>query len=261
MCEDRRGPSILLALGAALTVGSPRIPTTMPRSLLGSISFLFAITACAVKTDTPADTINVASSSSTVTTSVDTTSPPTIPAPAPQMPAPSDPSRTPNMTVTEYGIGLIRAGMTVAEVNSAIGGGFAAPKGGASGCSYATLVKGPPGLAVMLENGRVARVEVRSGSIPTSTGARIGDSESRIKSLYPGITTTPHKYIAAGHYLTVSGSDPADRIVFETDGSKVTKFRSGATPAVEYVEVRLTPDQAIPEPRRALSARTATYSA
>jgi hypothetical protein len=140
------------------------------------------------------------------------------------------------MTVTEYGIGPIRAGMTVAQANAAIGGGFAAPKGGTSGCTYAVLTKAPRGLWVMLQDGRVARVEVRNGSIATSTGARIGDSEARIKQLYPGVAVTPHKYVAGGHYLTVPGSDPANRIVFETDGSKVTTFRSGRTPEVENVE-------------------------
>ena len=126
--------------------------------------------------------------------------------------------------------------MTVAQANAAIGGGFAAPKGGTSGCKYAVLTKAPRGLWVMLQDGRVARVEVRTGSIATSTGAHIGDSESRIKSLYPGVAVTPHKYVAGGHYLTVTGSDPANRIVFETDGSKVTTFRSGRTPEVENVE-------------------------
>ena len=98
-----------------------------------------------------------------------------------------------DMTVTENGIGPIHSGMTVAQANAAIGGGFAAPKGGASGCTYAVLTKAPRGLAVMLENGKVARVEVRSGTIATSTGAQIGDSEARIKSLYPGVAVTPHK--------------------------------------------------------------------
>jgi hypothetical protein len=193
----------------------------MPRSLLVSISFLLVVTACSVKKDTPADTTSVVAKA---------------PSPSTRNPALPENSRTPDMTVTEYGIGPLRAGMTIAEANAAIGGGFAAPKGGASGCTYAVLTKAPPGLAVMLEHGKVARVEVRSGSIPTSRGARIGDSEPRIKILYPGVTTTPHKYVASGHYLTVMGSDPANRIVFETDGSKVTTFRSGRTPAVEYVE-------------------------
>jgi hypothetical protein len=198
-----------------------------------SIAFLFAAAACAVKTDKAVDTVAIASSTSTSTV---VTAPPdsamTPSGPTPVVPAPG----TPDMTVTEYGIGPIHAGITVAEANAAIGGGFAAPMGGTSGCTYAVLTKAPRGLWVMLQDGRVARVEVRSGSIATSTGARIGDTESRIKTLYPGIATTPHKYVAGGHYLTVTGSDPANRIVFETDGSKVTTFRSGRTPEVENVE-------------------------
>jgi hypothetical protein len=195
-----------------------------------SIAFLFAATACGVKTEKAADTLAVVSSTSRSTSTV-------VPAPAPADTSSRAPSpRPPDMTVTEYGIGPIRAGMTVAQANAAIGGGFAAPKGETSGCAYAVLTKAPHGLWVMLEDGRVARVEVRSGSIATSTGARIGDSEARIKQLYPGVATTPHKYVAGGHYLTVMGSDPANRIVFETDGSKVTMFRSGRTPEVENVE-------------------------
>jgi hypothetical protein len=209
-----------------------------------SIAFLFAATACAVKTEKAADTLAVDSSTSTSTVVTSQTGSATTPAkPAPVMPTPipvdtsrSPASRPPDMTVTEYGIGPIRAGMTVAQANAAIGGGFAAPKGGTSGCTYAVLTKAPRGLWVMLQDGRVARVEVRSGSIATSTGARIGDSEARIKQLYPGVAITPHKYVAGGHYLTVTGSDPANRIVFETDGSKVTTFRSGQTPEVENVE-------------------------
>jgi hypothetical protein len=202
------------------------------------IAFLFAASACAVKTEKAADTVAVDSSASSSTV---VTSPAGSANPTPVAPAPDDTSRAPSprpsdMTVTENGIGPIRAGMTVAQANAAIGGGFAAPKGGTTGCKYAVLRKAPRGLWVMLQDGRVARVEVRSGSIATSTGARIGDSEARIKQLYPGVATTPHKYIAGGHYLTVTGSDPANRIVFETDGSKVTTFRSGRTPEVENVE-------------------------
>jgi len=214
--------------------------TTKLASMHLSIALLFAATACAVKTEKVEDTVSVDSSTSTSTV---VTSPATPAKPAPVMPTPipvdtsgSPASRPPDMTVTEYGIGPIRAGMTVAQANAAIGGGFAAPKGGTSGCTYAVLTKAPRGLWVMLQDGRVARVEVRGGSIATSTGVRIGDSEARVKQLYPGVAVTPHKYVAGGHYLTVTGSDPANRIVFETDGSKVTTFRSGRTPEVENVE-------------------------
>ena len=142
------------------------------------------------------------------------------------------------MVVTESGIGPIRAGMTVAEAAKAMGGGFAAPRGGSSGCGYAVMPKAPPGLAVMLENGKVARVEVRRGTIPTAAGAKIGDTEAKINSLYAGrVVTTAHKYTPDGHYITVTPTDKsANRIVFETDGKVVTEYRSGALPAVEYVE-------------------------
>jgi hypothetical protein len=187
---------------------------------------LFAL-ACTAKTDKSADTSAVDTSATTVT-DVDIA------------PLDSGPLPQPSWTVTEHGIGPLLTGMTVAQAKSAVGGGFAAPRGYSGGCGYAVLVKGPSGLAVMLEDGKIARVEVRSGGIATGEGARIGDSESRIKSLYAGrVTSTPHKYVTGGHYLTVTPSAPADsayRIVFETDGSKVTEYRSGRTPAVEQVE-------------------------
>lgn len=128
--------------------------------------------------------------------------------------------------------------MTVAEAAKAMGGGFAAPRGGGSGCGYAVLTKAPAGLAVMMETNKIVRFEVRNGGITTAEGARIGDSEARIKSLYGSrVASTPHKYVPAGHYLTVTPTPTSNnRIVFETDGKVVTEFRSGALPAVEYVE-------------------------
>ncbi|MFL5611891.1 MAG: hypothetical protein ACJ78G_14405, partial [Gemmatimonadaceae bacterium] len=115
-----------------------------------------------------------------------------------------------SFTITPTGYGPLRVGMTVAQAASALGGGFGAPAGYSGGCGYAVLVKAPRGLAVMLEDGKIARFEIRSGGITTAEGARVGDTESRIKSLYAGrLTTTPHKYTPGAHYLTVtSPSDP-----------------------------------------------------
>jgi hypothetical protein len=91
----------------------------------------------------------------------------------------------------------------------------------------------------MVEGGSIARVEVVSGTTATTEGARVGDSEDRIQQLYPGrVVTTPHKY-TSGHYLTVKPIDAADslnRLVFETDGHRVTEYRAGRLPQVEYVE-------------------------
>jgi len=197
-----------------------------------SILVVCASLACAVKKEQAADTSKV----TTVNADTIRTMDPLPPVPTPDSARP--PAGT-SFTIAPDSYGPLRVGMTVAQAASALGGGFAAPKGYSGGCGYAVLVKAPTGLAVMLNDGKIARFEIRKGGIKTADGARIGDSETRIKSLYAGrVTSTPHKYVTGGHYLTVAppGSDTGNRIVFETDGSKVTEYRSGKTPEVEQVE-------------------------
>ena len=92
----------------------------------------------------------------------------------------------------------------------------------------------------MIEQGKVARVEVRDSSVATAAGARIGDARARIETLYKGrVRVEPHKY-TDGKYLIVplgKGADSLYRLVFETDeGGKVLTFRSGLYPQVEWIE-------------------------
>jgi hypothetical protein len=129
--------------------------------------------------------------------------------------------------------------MTVAEAQVAYPTFKVAASVDGGSCSYAILNGWPAGIGVMVDAGKVVRVEVRRGNFATSTGARIGDTEQRIQSLYPGqVTVSPHKY-TDGHYLTVTPTtevDSANRIIFETDGRKVVNYRAGVRPQVEYVE-------------------------
>jgi hypothetical protein len=131
--------------------------------------------------------------------------------------------------------------MTVPEAARMVGGSFAAPPGGAQNCTYAIWHEAPDSVRVMLDEGLVARVDVSRGTTATSRGARIGDTEARIKELYKGrVAVTPHEY-TDGHYLTVtppagSGEDRNYRLVFETDGNRVTKYRGGKLPQVGWVE-------------------------
>jgi hypothetical protein len=69
--------------------------------------------------------------------------------------------------------------------------------------------------------------------ITTIKGAKIGDTEDRIISLYPGqIQVTQHPYSSRppynGKYLTFVPKDTADknyRIIFETSKNRVERFR------------------------------------
>lgn len=154
----------------------------------------------------------------------------------PSTPAPSTDIGT--GTVSEHGLSSIRAGATLAEANGTLNGALSLP-GGAdpTGCSYAIWRDGPPGMRVMVENGRIVRLDVDSAGIKTAEGAQVGDAEAAVKQLYGSrVIMTPHKY-EDGSYLTVrDAKDSTFAFVFETNAGKVTRYRAGQRPQVEYVE-------------------------
>lgn len=150
-------------------------------------------------------------------------------------PAAADPSWTIGLRST----GPVRYGMTLAQLGQATGDSLAgAPVG--PGCGYLTLAKAPAGLRWMIENGQVVRVDADSAALRTDRGAGIGMAEAEVNRLYRGeLEVQPHKYVEGGHYLVYLSPERADsglRVVFETDGAVVTRFRAGVLPAVAYVE-------------------------
>lgn len=155
--------------------------------------------------------------------------------------------------VDEFGIGPLRANVALAASTTQLHGEIRVPEGEeASACSYADWSDAPVGVYVMLEQGVVARIEVDSASVATSAGARVGDTEARIDSLYPGrVVRQVHKY-TDGRYLIVRAASDASAarangasaaesrdgfaLIFETDGKRVTRYRAGRYPEVGYSE-------------------------
>lgn len=145
--------------------------------------------------------------------------------------------------VTETGYGPLRAGMTLAEASKALGRATTPGTPRDPHCDHVTLdgkSGAESGLLLMVVDGRVARVELRDSSTSTAAGARIGDSEARVKALYPGrVRVEPHKY-TDGHYLIVprgAGADSLYRLVFETDAKgRVTLLRGGRYPEIQWIE-------------------------
>ncbi len=142
--------------------------------------------------------------------------------------------------ITPRGINWLEAGMSIAIAKDTTHNALELKGTGQTQCEYATLKDAPAGIWVMLTRGKIARVEVRSGPTATLEGARIGDTEDRLKEIYyTRYDETPHKYIKGGHYYTVKPTVSVDimyRMVFETDGKTVTAIRSGKLPEVGYVE-------------------------
>lgn len=218
----------MVATGAAVPrhASSPSEPSMILERRITPAAILLAATACTSGTDRAAATDSVAMRPGAASDAR-----PSIPGTPPGM-APAN-----DATVTEHGIGPLRAGMTFADAKQALGGALIAPADTA-GCHYATWRGGPRGVRVMIDEGRVARVDIDSAGVATAAGARVGDSEERIQHLYAGrVKTTPHKYDEGGHSLTVNAADHSSfAIVFETSQGAVTRYRAGRRPAVEYVE-------------------------
>lgn len=152
------------------------------------------------------------------------------------------PNLTKNSQVHINGIGPIRVGMTIDEASKSAGVRLIQIQSGSEsqGCSYFKPDLGLDDVQFMVTQGRISRVDIFNEQITTFSGAKIGDSEKRVMSLYPGqIQVQPHEYVQDGHYLIFIPKDKLDqsyRVVFETDGNRVTSFRAGKIPEVTAVE-------------------------
>lgn len=145
-----------------------------------------------------------------------------------------------DLALSEDGLGQIQIGMTLDE---AVNMGLLNERPDLKpACDFVFPAVGagiPFGVNVMVVKGKIARIDVDTGTVTTEDGAKIGDTEDRIKSIYGDeLKVTPHKYIDGGHYMTVMGDSASagKAIVFETDGRQVTMFRAGRIPEVEWVE-------------------------
>lgn len=149
-----------------------------------------------------------------------------------------------SLTVTENGYGPLAIGMTIRDAAQAIGASVPSASrsssNSTSGCAYVNLANMPPGMRVMAVHDTVVRVDVDSGNVATGMGARIGDPEWRVHDLYGSrVAVQPSKYVSGAHFMIVSPIPPTDsgrRIVFETDGSRITRYRAGRLPEVQWVE-------------------------
>lgn len=93
------------------------------------------------------------------------------------------------------------------------------------------------GIALMVEDEIITRIDISSEKISTDSGVRIGDSENAVKNAYPGkVREQEHPYLEKeGKYLVVE-IKPGYGFIFETLHGKITSFRSGKMSSVEYIE-------------------------
>lgn len=147
-------------------------------------------------------------------------------------------------TITFRGFGPANFGGTQEDVRMAWGGDLGDAKPSEpGGCYY--LTPQPVGkegyrTAFMIEGDKFVRVDVRRDDVTAPGGGKVGMTKAQVAALYTGIEQQPHKY-TEGQYLRVKDSAGGNGVLlFETDGkgddAKVTAWRIGVPPQVDYVE-------------------------
>lgn len=173
------------------------------------------------------------------TTKAAATTPATPTTSTPGAPATSAALPDSNPVVTPSGYGKVRIGASADELATAVGTKIP-PSHSADqrACRYVALASLPSGMRVMLANDSVARIDVTAAGPRTAQGIGIGDLESKLTAAYAGAVVRPNKYTGpVGHDVIVNAAgDSTHRLVFETDGKKVVRFRAGRQPAVDLVE-------------------------
>ncbi len=147
--------------------------------------------------------------------------------------------------MTTVGMGPIRVGMTVEQAEEAAG--FALEGEPDPDVSTTCYLVAPPadqpdyaGVAFMVENDRIVRVEVRdSSAVTTRSGAGIGVTETTLREMFPGRIEAAPDFVIDGDALQFVPADEADadyRVVFVFADDVVSEYRAGVLPAVGYAE-------------------------
>jgi len=136
------------------------------------------------------------------------------------------------------GIGPIRLGMNLSELNKTLHTSFKKPTDpDEQACTYVE-VPHQSGIGIMILDGRVARVDVDNPSTRTAAGIHNGDSEARAVQVYgKKLEIEPNHYDPEnGRYLTLRSPDRKYGIRFESDDGKITRYYAGTANAIALIE-------------------------
>ena len=140
-----------------------------------------------------------------------------------------------NSSVSTVGIDAVTFGMTLARAENSIAGSFVPVDDVNQECYQVRPSGGPNGVLLTVTAGTIERVDVTNPDITTRSGAGVGMSEEGLFSLF-GDNLSTEASNTGGNRIVFTPSDASDaefRVIFETDGSVVTSFRSGRLPQVE----------------------------
>jgi hypothetical protein len=135
------------------------------------------------------------------------------------------------------GLGPIRPGMTVDQVLPLADFSGLERTRQAEGCWYLRYEGGPSEFFLMIIDGKVARVELRGGTLHTYSGAHVGMTQTALEQMYGArLDSQPHKYDAAGRVYVLRAGSGESGLRFETSKGKVTAIQAGPWEPLNLVE-------------------------
>lgn len=147
-------------------------------------------------------------------------------------------------TLTPQGLGKVRIGMSWHQAERALGVKLTGEGASATAsCWYAERSDGiDPGVSYMVEKGRITRIDIgqpASGALPrivTAAGIGLGADVEAIRRAYgAGVRLEAAEIEPDTNLIHVEASKGRGTVLEIRDG-KVTAFRSGLKPAIDYSE-------------------------
>ena len=145
--------------------------------------------------------------------------------------------------LTAEGFGPLRIGMTLADVVTTYGpdsdpGSVGGPE--PESCDQFRPARAPANLLVMIEEGRLTRISLVSGSeVKTDRGLYLGLPAAQVRAAYgPELRAEPHKYAdPPAEYLTVWARGGPDAEGIASEGSRGIRYEIGSDGNVATIHV------------------------
>jgi hypothetical protein len=139
--------------------------------------------------------------------------------------------------LTLQGVGELRIGLPLAELRSRFGATPEYEPDPEMNCSY-WEAPAFPGLAMMVVDDRLVRIDVTDARWRTRSGARIGMTDREVRAMYGAqMRVEPHPYTEPeGTYLVYEARDEPFGLIFETDNGRIISYRVGRWDNVQWIE-------------------------
>ncbi len=143
--------------------------------------------------------------------------------------------------VSFEGIGPVRFGMSLDDAEEALGTSLDSQGGDeeSTDCDIVVAKRGPAGLSFTASSDTIVRLDVTKRGVRTSSGIGVGSTEGEVIAAYGKrlwIDPHPTRSAQGWHLMQIFSGDDKAKIVFETNGKRVVRYRAGLYPDIDFAQ-------------------------